>query len=98
LRTLKHEDSVGEQEAKSNRDDAVELEWKAMANPEHLAKLKEGVEAWNRWRKEFPDVRPFLNGADLRGVDFRVPDPVSRDHPESGKFLGNLLRQRSVHL
>lgn len=23
-----------------------------MANPEHLAKLKEGVEAWNRWKKE----------------------------------------------
>jgi hypothetical protein len=21
-----------------------------MANPEHLAKLKEGVEAWNKWR------------------------------------------------
>jgi uncharacterized protein YjbI with pentapeptide repeats len=64
-----------------------------MANPEHLAKLKEGVEAWNQWRRDFPDVRPFLNGADLRGVDFRVPDPVSRDHPGSGKFLGNLLRQ-----
>ena len=86
---------VGEQEAKINRDDAVDLEWKAMANPEHLAKLKEGVEAWNRWRKEFPDIRPLLNGADLRGVDFRVPDPVSRDHPDSGKFFGNLLRQRN---
>ena len=23
-----------------------------MANPEHLAKLKEGVEAWNKWRKD----------------------------------------------
>ena len=22
-----------------------------MANPEHLAKLKEGVEVWNQWRK-----------------------------------------------
>ena len=46
-----------------------------MANPEHLAKLKEGVEAWNQWRRDFPDVRPFLNGADLRGVDFRVLGP-----------------------
>ena len=77
---------------------AVELEWEGHGeNPEHLAKLKEGVEAYGIWiwRKEFPDVRPFLNGADLRGVDFRVPDPVSRDHPDSGKFFGNLLRQRN---
>ena len=26
-----------------------------MANEEHLAKLKEGVDAWNRWQKESPD-------------------------------------------
>jgi hypothetical protein len=39
-----------------------------MANPEHLAKLKEGVEAWNRWRKERPKVRPDLSGADLSGT------------------------------
>lgn len=40
-----------------------------MANPEHLAKLKEGVEAWNLWRKENPEVKPDLSGADLRGVN-----------------------------
>jgi uncharacterized protein YjbI with pentapeptide repeats len=37
-----------------------------MANPEHLAKLKEGVEAWNQWRREHPRVRPDLSGVDLR--------------------------------
>jgi uncharacterized protein YjbI with pentapeptide repeats len=31
-------------------------------------------------------------------ADFGVPDPVSRDHPESGKFFGNLLRQRNYAL
>ncbi|MGA3372062.1 MAG: toll/interleukin-1 receptor domain-containing protein [Terracidiphilus sp.] len=28
-----------------------------MANPEHLAKLKEGVEVWNRWRERNPVMR-----------------------------------------
>jgi hypothetical protein len=32
-----------------------------MANQEHLSKLEEGVEAWNRWRKEHPDIRPDLS-------------------------------------
>ena len=40
-----------------------------MVNPEHLTKLKEGVERWNQWRKEYPDVQPDLTLADLRGMD-----------------------------
>ena len=50
-----------------------------MANPEHLAKLKEGVEAWNEWRQEnlgaVPNLRGALlvsvrlDGADLAGAD-----------------------------
>ena len=37
-----------------------------MANEEHLALLKQGVEVWNRWRGEHPEVRPDLFKADLR--------------------------------
>jgi hypothetical protein len=36
-----------------------------MPKPEHLAKLREGVEAWNQWRRENPKIRPELSGADL---------------------------------
>lgn len=32
-----------------------------MANPEHLKILKQGVEAWNKWREENPEVRPDLS-------------------------------------
>jgi uncharacterized protein YjbI with pentapeptide repeats len=39
-----------------------------MANPEHLAKLKEGVEAWNQWRGE-NYAKPDLSEADLSGAD-----------------------------
>jgi len=47
-----------------------------LADPEHLAKLKEGVEPWNRWRKEHPEVQPDLSEANLfravlRGADLR---------------------------
>ena len=41
-----------------------------MANPEHLAKLKEGVEPWNQWRELNPGIRPLLSKAGLSGADF----------------------------
>lgn len=40
-----------------------------MANPEHLAILKQGVEDWNKWRDKNRDVQPDLIGANLRGAD-----------------------------
>jgi uncharacterized protein YjbI with pentapeptide repeats len=43
-----------------------------MADDEHLAILKQGVEAWNAWRKENPDIQPDLSGANLTGA--RLPE------------------------
>ena len=34
-----------------------------MANPEHLAILKQGVEVWNQWRDEHPEIQPNLSRA-----------------------------------
>ena len=50
-----------------------------MANPEHLAILKQGVEVWNRWREEHPEIQPdlrwaHLGGSHLNGVNFRHAD------------------------
>ena len=54
-----------------------------MANPEHLAKLREGIQVWNQWRKEnlaagdvdlrgvILDRGERLVMADLRGADLR---------------------------
>ncbi len=50
-----------------------------MANPEHLAKLKEGIEAWNAWRKENPKVIPSLNEASLGGVNLTNADFTRAD-------------------
>jgi hypothetical protein len=39
-----------------------------MANEEHLATLRKGTEAWNRWRDENHSVTPDLERADLAGT------------------------------
>jgi len=36
-----------------------------MANEEHLKILRQGVEVWNKWREENPDIQPDLSQADL---------------------------------
>lgn len=36
-----------------------------MANPEHVELIKQGVEIWNAWRREHPDIRPDLSEANL---------------------------------
>ena len=36
-----------------------------MANPKQVAKLKEGVEAWNQWRRDNEEVKPDLSELDL---------------------------------
>ncbi len=55
-----------------------------MANPEHVAKLKEGVKTWNVWREkhldEWPDLRVAnLSGADLFGADLFGADLQGAD-------------------
>lgn len=42
-----------------------------MANEEHVKILKQGVEVWNKWRKENREVKLDLNGANLRGAILR---------------------------
>jgi hypothetical protein len=41
-----------------------------MANPEHLATLKRGVEEWNAWREKNREIQPNLSTANLVETDF----------------------------
>src|ERR1017187_621159 len=50
------------------------VERDCMANPDHLAKLKEGVEIWNSWRLSNRGVVPDLSKADLRRADLSGTD------------------------
>ncbi|WP_448571268.1 pentapeptide repeat-containing protein [Trichothermofontia sp.] len=36
-----------------------------MANPEHLARLQQGVTEWNQWRSQHPTIVPDLRGPGL---------------------------------
>ncbi len=50
-----------------------------MADEEHLKTLRQGVGAWNRWRKTDEDVDPDLSGADLSGAMLEFADLCSAD-------------------
>ena len=54
-----------------------------MAKPEHLDKLKEGVEIWNTWRNDNPGITPALWGADLEETDLRGADLKRADLEEA---------------
>jgi len=58
-----------------------------MANPEHLVKLYEGAEAWNRWRRENPRTEVDLSGASLQGSRGAVLDLSGYDLSE-GNLAG----------
>ena len=45
-----------------------------MANPEHVAIVKQGAEAIRTWREKNPDARLDLTGADLHGADLNGAD------------------------
>jgi uncharacterized protein YjbI with pentapeptide repeats len=45
-----------------------------MANPEHLAILRQGVKTWNRWRTANRDIRADLSGADLSEARLSTAD------------------------
>jgi hypothetical protein len=61
-----------------------------MANPEHLAMLKQGVEAWNQWREDHPRRRPNLSDADLPwqaldGIRLRCIDGTRRSFQDADR-------------
>lgn len=58
-----------------------------MANKEHLAILMQGVDVWNEWRRNNPDVRPDLSGANLSEADLRRAD-LSKAYLAGARLFG----------
>jgi hypothetical protein len=66
-----------------------------VANEEHLRILRQGVDIWNRWRKEHPDIRPDLRVADLSEADLSEADLSGADLCEADLF-GALLHEADL--
>jgi hypothetical protein len=50
-----------------------------MANEEHVSLLRQGVEAWNKWRRENPDLCPDLGGVTLSEANLTGADLTDAD-------------------
>ncbi len=61
-----------------------------MANEEHLALLKQGIEVWNKWRDENPEIRPNLKDADLRNADLRNANLIEANLIEANLYGADL--------
>ena len=61
-----------------------------MANRKQLRRLKEGVEGWNAWRQENPDVRIDLRRANLKGRSLLNVDLSAADIRGTNFSKGNL--------
>jgi uncharacterized protein YjbI with pentapeptide repeats len=66
-----------------------------VANEEHLRILKQGVEVWNQWREDNPDIRPDLFEANLRdakliGADLTWADLIGNDLTDADLSWANL--------
>ncbi|GER89029.1 hypothetical protein KDW_31910 [Dictyobacter vulcani] len=57
-----------------------------MANQEHLALLQQGVEAWNSWRREHPQIKPDLDHALLENIY------LSNSNLSGASFRGRIFR------
>ncbi len=69
-----------------------------MANEEHLALLKQGVNVWNEWREKNPKIRPDLRGADLRGENPKRENFSGADFSKAniqGADFTNAILQRT---
>ena len=64
-----------------------------MANQEHLNIFRQGVDGWNEWRKQHPEIRPDLTRANLGDAFLNRGDFIGTD-----LFGANLLWACKIRL
>src|SRR5215472_19266063 len=78
-----------------------------MANQEHLDILKQGVEVWNTWRQDHPELQPdlchedlhelHLEGANLKETNFEGAN-LQNTHFERAILSDACLERANLHL
>jgi hypothetical protein len=63
-----------------------------MANQEHLDILKQGVEVWNEWRREYPSIEPDLSRTNLRGANLSYANLKGADFSGADLTWANLSK------
>ena len=63
-----------------------------MANPRHLDILRQGVDVWNRWREENPELLPDLSNSNLSWAYLRAANLSGADLSQA-KLRGANLRE-----
>jgi uncharacterized protein YjbI with pentapeptide repeats len=61
-----------------------------MANDEHVAMLRKGVDAWNEWRFEKPLNIPDLSGTNLSGTNLTGAN-LTEANLSGANFSGTIL-------
>lgn len=74
---------------------AKEAGGKQMADRKHLDILKQGVEAWNQWRRQHPNIKPDLRGAKLYGANLTSAD-LSYAHVSPANLDDTDLRRANL--
>ncbi|MDP9309941.1 MAG: toll/interleukin-1 receptor domain-containing protein [Chloroflexota bacterium] len=68
-----------------------------MANPEHLAILRQGMAVWNGWRQTNSTTLPDLSEADLQGIDLTRADLQGAQLTRAQLQHARLYRATLVH-
>ena len=61
-----------------------------MAIEEHLNRVKQGVDAWNKWRENNPNEVPDLSQADIRGYKLQKINLINANLKETKLQYANL--------
>jgi hypothetical protein len=62
-----------------------------MANNEHVRILKLGVDVWNKWRKDNPDIEPDLSKAKISG------DNLEKANLKNADLSGADLKEANIY-
>lgn len=64
-----------------------------MVNESYLEILKQGVEVWNKWREDHPEMRPDLRDANLSNANLSNAT-LSKAHLENANLSNALAGDR----